>query len=465
MKMPKAKKQETGEYLKTATEVKKYKGEPLKTWKWAKEMRVDYYRNYAEAHDKGGLCITGSAWAFLPIVAGLGDDAYFLSGEPYGASTAFDRDFSTRCMEAVESKGWAVDLCGYLRNYVGSVILNEYTFGGPMPKPDLILQNHICCSHAKWKQLVNEYEGGDVPFLAIDVSVGPYEVGPGKEPLEEHRLKYVVDQVLDAIEKLDKLAQEKWGRRFDDEKFIEAVNNDCNATSLWAEICWLNQAVPAPIDAKSMYPYFNLAAINRHRKEVTDIYKVLRDELKDRIARGVAAVPTERFRIMEDCAPPWYFLDIYRQWEEYGAACVGSHYIFGLVGIWEEDEHGNRIARKTPEQLGIKMRTREDAVRVMVDWLLTKPFWKQEYSIALKNDILIKLCRQWKADAAVLHYNRGCEMMSQSVPESRSALMEAGFHVFTYEADMADWRSFDEARIRARIDAFMEGLGLQKLKA
>lgn len=463
MTMPKPKKQEVAEYLKEAAIVKKYKGEPLQTWKWAKEMRVNYYQNYAQAHDKGGLCVTGSAWSFLPVVAGLGDDAYYLSEEPYGASTAFDIPFSTRCMEAAEAKGWAVDLCGYVRNYVGSVILGEYTFGGPMPKPDLIYQTHVCCSHAKWNQLIEQYEGGDIPFFCTDCSIGPYEVGPGKEPLKEHRLKYVVDQVLDSLEELDKLAQKKWGRRFDDEKFIDAVNNDCNATSLWAEICCLNQAIPAPIDAKSMYPYFNLAAINRHRKEVTDIYKTLRDELKDRIARGVAAIPNERFRIFEDAAPPWYFLDIYRQWEEYGCACVGSHYIFGLVGIWEEDEQGNRIPRKTPEQLGITMRTREDAVRVMVDWLQSKPYWKQEYSVAMKNDILLKYLKQWKADFAVLHYNRGCEMMSQSVPESRLALLDAGYPVFTYESDMADWRSFDEARIRARIDTFVEGLGLKKL--
>lgn len=463
MTMPKPKKQEVAEYLKEAAIVKKYKGEPLQTWKWAKEMRVNYYQNYAQAHDKGGLCVTGSAWSFLPVVAGLGDDAYYLSEEPYGASTAFDVPFSTRCMEAAEAKGWAVDLCGYVRNYVGSVILGEYTFGGPMPKPDLIYQTHTCCSHAKWNQLIEQYEGWDIPFFCIDCSIGPYEVGPGKEPLQEHKLKYVVDQVLDSLEELDKLAQKKWGRRFDDEKFIDAVNNDCNATSLWAEICRLNQAIPAPIDAKSMYPYFNLAAVNRHRKEVTDIYKTLRDELKDRIARGVAAIPSERFRIFEDCAPPWYFLDVYRQWEEYGCACVGSHYIFGLVGIWEEDEQGNRIPRKTPEQLGITMRTREDAVRVMVDWLQSKPYWKQEYSVAMKNDILLKYLKQWKADFAVLHYNRGCEMMSQSVPESRLALLDAGYPVFTYESDMADWRSFDEARIRARIDTFVEGLGLKKL--
>ena len=133
------------------------------------------------------------------------------------------------------------------------------------------------------------------------------------------------------------------------------------------------------------------------------------------------------------------------------------------MGIWEEDEQGNRLPRKTPEQLGITMRTREDAVRVMVDWLLCKPFWKQEYSIAMKNDILIKYLKQWKADFAVLHYNRGCEMMSQSIPESRLSLLKAGYPVFTYESDMADWRSFDETRIRARVDTFVEGLGLKKL--
>ncbi len=465
MATAKQKKQEATEYLKEAETIHKYKGEPYQTWKWAKEMRVNYYRNYGEAHAKGGLNVAGGAWSFLPVVAGLGDDAYYLSAEPYGASTAFDTDFSLKCMEALEAKGWAVDLCGYMRNYVGSCLLGEYTFGGPLPKPDLVFQDHICCTHAKWKQAAIEAEGGDIPFFCVDVSVGPYEVGPGKESLKEHRLKYVVDQILDALEELDKLAQQKWGRRFDDEKFIEAVHNDCNATSLWAEICCLNQAVPAPIDAKSMYPYFNLAAINRHRREVTDIYLALRDELKDRIARGVAAVPTERFRIFEDCAPPWYYLDLYRQFELYGATSVGSHYIFGLIGMWEEDAQGNRIARKTPQQLGIEIKSREDAVRVMADWYLTKPFWKQIYFPELKSDIMIKYSKQWKANAVLLHYNRGCEMMAQSVGETRLDLLDAGFPVLTYEADMADFRSFDESRTLARVEAFMEGLGLDKLES
>ena len=149
---------------------------------------------------------------------------------------------------------------------------------------------------------------------------------------------------------------------------------------------------------------------------------------KDRVAKGVAAVPTERFRIFEDCAPPWYYLDLYRQFEQYGAVCVGSHYIFGLIGMWEEDAQGNRIARKTPQQLGIEIKTREDAARVMADWYLTKP------------------------------------LMGQSIAETRLALLDAGLPVLTYEADMADFRSFDETRILARLEAFMEGLGLHRLE-
>lgn len=258
--------------------------------------------------------------------------------------------------------------------------------------------------------------------------------------------------------------QKKWGRRFDDEKFIHAVINDCNASSLWAEICCLNQAIPAPMDEKSMYPFFNLSAINRHRKEVTDLYKELRDEVKDRIARGVAALPTERCQVFGDSPPPWSSLDIFRYLEEYSCVPVGSFYIFNLHGVWEEDEQGNRLARKTPEQLGIKMNTREDTTRVIADWYLSMPYWKQTYFPELKNDIMLKMVRQWKCEGVIMHYNRGCHLTTMGAPETRLALVEAGVPVLTYEGNMADAAEFDSVHTRTRIDAFMESLVMRKLK-
>jgi benzoyl-CoA reductase subunit B len=129
-----------------------YPTESLKCWNKAKELRQRYYEDYATAHERGGIRWAGGAWSFDAIPMGLGNDVYPLTSEPYAASIAFDRDLSKRCLEATEAKGYARDLCSYMRNYWGSVLLNEYAFGGPFPKPDFIWQDHVCCSHAKWYQ-------------------------------------------------------------------------------------------------------------------------------------------------------------------------------------------------------------------------------------------------------------------------------------------------------------------------
>ncbi|MCL5046353.1 MAG: benzoyl-CoA reductase, bzd-type, subunit O [Actinobacteria bacterium] len=451
------------EFVERALVVRRYKGEPFKCWQKAKELRLKVYRDYAEAGDKGGLRVAGGSWSFLPIAAGLGDDVYWLTSEPYSAGTAHEKGFSTRCMQASESRGWAQDLCGYVRNYLGCILTNSFTYGGSWPKPDILLQSHICCTHAKWFQAVRELEGGDVPYYCIDVSVGPYRVTPGGEKPKQHKLDYLTGQILDVIDQLDDLAKKRWGRRFDDEKFIEAVHRDCEATSLWAEICCLNQAVPAPMDEKSMFAFFNLAGIARHRKDVTGFYEELRDELKDRVSRGVAAVPGERCRVFSDSPPPWGFLDLYRYLEEYGCVSVGSYYTYGIFGVWEEDAGGNVLPRRTPRRLGMEIRTREDAARVMADWYLSKMMWQHLYGPEPKGRGMVKIARQWRCDGALIHYNRGCEMHTLSSPEVRLALGEAGIPVMTYESNMADERDFDEVRVHTAVDTFMLSLGFKKI--
>ena len=41
----------------------KYQTEPLKCWKKAKELREQYYINYARCKETGGILWSGSAWA------------------------------------------------------------------------------------------------------------------------------------------------------------------------------------------------------------------------------------------------------------------------------------------------------------------------------------------------------------------------------------------------------------------
>ena len=80
-----------------------------------------------------------------------------------------------------------------------------------------------------------------------------------------------------------------------------------------------------------------------------------------------------------------------------------------------------------------------------------------------KNDLVTKIAKQWKCDAAIINLNRGCEELAMGQMENRIALLEEGIPVVTYEGNMADPREFDLMRTREKIDAFLEGRGLRKL--
>ncbi|MBI4713111.1 MAG: benzoyl-CoA reductase, bzd-type, subunit O [Planctomycetes bacterium] len=439
----------------------KYPTEQLKCWNKAKEIRENYYRNYAQAREKGGLRWAGGAWSFGAIPAGLGDDVYPLTGEPYGASIAWNKELALACQEAAEKKGYARDLCSYMRIYWGSIILNKYAFPitnasgqviDTFPKPDFMWQDHICCSHAKWYQVASELEGG-VPSYCIDVAVGP------ENQVTDNRINYIVGQMQDGIEWLQKTTK----RKYDDAKLVAAVNNECRATSVWAEICTYNKTVPAPLDEKTMYSLYVLGTLMKHHKVVADFYEELRDEVKDRVKRGIAAVPLERCRVMSDTQPPWAFLKVFRYLEKFGCISVGSLYTFGLIGLWEVKPDGTWGPKTTPQQKGITIKTREQALRVLTEWNLSKPEWQHFYSPALKSDMMVRIAKEWKLNGVMLHYNRGCEGLSLGIAENRLALQKAGFPVMTFEGNMGDEREFDETRTMARIDTFMETLGLKKL--
>ena len=430
----------------------KYPTERLASWNKAKEIRDNYYRDYATAHDRGGLRWTGGAWSFDAIPAGLGDDVYSITGEPYAASMAFNKPFSMRALEAAEGKGWARDLCAYMRNYWGSMYLNEYNLGGKYPKPDFAFQDHICCSHAKWYQHVAEYK--KIPYFCIDVSVGPYN------QLDEDRLMFVVNQMHESIEFLEKVT----GRKYDDEKLIEAVKNETRATSAWAAVCVLNKTIPAPLDEKTMYSLYVLGTLKKHAKEVADYYEELRDEVQDRVDRGIAAVPDERCRVMSDTQPPWGFLKIFRYLESFGTVSIGSLYTFALIGMWEDKPDGSWGPRTTPMELGIPMDTRDQALRVLADWNLSKPEWQHFYDADIKSKMMLRIAKEWKLDGIMLHLNRGCEGLSCGIMENRLAIAESGIPVMTFEGNMGDEREFDETKTQDRIDSFMETLGMELVK-
>jgi benzoyl-CoA reductase subunit B len=430
----------------------KYATRPLDCWQKAKELRINHYRELMSAKEQGKLISTGGIDAFLPLTAGLGEDIVHLAGEPWGASIAVDPALSQACAEAVEAKNIARDLCSYMRNYWGSMFLDTSPFGGKFPRPDFCFQTHFCDTHGKWFQRVAEHFG--VPCFVVEFPVGPVA------HRESLKLDYLVSQLHEAIAWLQRVT----GRGYDDERLIEAVNNELETTCLWAEICNLNKNIPAPLEQKTILSLYIIGVLMRHQTTTVEFYRELKAEVEDRVRDQIAAVPTERCRLLDDAQPPWYFLEVYRYFQKYGAVVIGSAYTLGLMGAWDEGDD-TFVPAKPPSRLGITLRNRDEAVRALAEAFINRlTFPNTFYGPIEQGYNVLRLVRGWHADGMVFHLNRGCEGTGMGQMENKRLLVREGIPTMTYEGNMGDKRELNEAQVLDAIDAFMEGMGLKKLE-
>jgi len=74
------------------------------------------------------------------------------------------------------------------------------------------------------------------------------------------------------------------------------------------------------------------AVLEYHKKEIVDFYKELKDEVKYRVEKGIAAEPNEKVRILHDGTPPWYALDLFKEYRKQGVAIIGVLISFTIAG-------------------------------------------------------------------------------------------------------------------------------------
>ncbi len=424
-----------------------WKTKALDCWQKAKELSSGRYGDVTTAHERGELvCLWG-----LGVEEGFGNMWHHLTGEHYGARIA-NMGLSEEFGEAAEAKGYARDVCSYLRVNIGSMLLDKYAFGGPYPKVDYVARTHYCDTHAKWALVEAEFL--KVPYYCMEgAEANEYD----SEQSQKNKIDYVIGQTLDGIEWLEKTT----GRTFDDEAYIKSLYNTYVTRNLWGQIILLNQSIPAPLDEKTMFSFYVLGGYEGG----AEVLQMLRDEVEDRVRNQIAAVATERYRIMHVGNPPWPALSIFRYLEKYGALSIGSRYTFGMGGgtMLKGDIE---VAVPTLQECGIVLKNREDAVRVSVERRLVSDGTGRthRYCGRVSRDAQVRMAKLWHCDGAMILFQRGCEGWALGEPQIRLALLENDVPVLSYEGNLADSREWDEPRTLARVDAFFEGQGLEKLE-
>ncbi len=404
---------------------------PLETAPKLKKLITGYYRDLQAASDDPARHV---AWCSgtgpVEILRAMGLSVYFPENHAalIGASRQTGQYIPRALQEGFSqfaNSAMASDIGAMLEG--DSPLVSVHGIAGP-PPPDVLTYNTNYGNELiRWFEYYGRHFDKEVlglhPFASLD-EVGELEVGSATL------------QILRMVEKLEK----KFDRKLDYDKLAEVVklSNKCNR--LWGEILSLCRQVPSPLTFFDTLIHLAPAIVMRGTPEAVEYYTLLKAEVQDRVANGVAAVPGERFRFYWEGPPIWPALrplaDLFLNHQ---VAVVGSTYcsIAALPGI----DPKNPIESMAGVYTGI-FHNRSDA-------------WKEDH--------LVNTFADFGVDGVIYHEGRTTPSQSNVRYGLEVRLgRRTGLKALVIEGDTHDLRLFSMNQVMHKLRDFIE---IQELAA
>ena len=391
----------------------------LQTTRKIGELIMEHFSKALDAKAQGKPV----AWitVFTPVELLYSMDIYPVAPEHFGAMCSA-RGFIMEFLEGAEKSGYSQSLCSYSRCGLGYAISG---MKGLMPPPDfLVTFRNSCDVYVKWWQSLSMHLG-----IPLFVGEAPYVLA--REDLDNYVLDYVVKQ----LEQLIKMAEEKFGLKFDVERLVSAVKLSDRASELWLETLKLRRVKPCPLGGRDSASDIFPLVVMQGTGDAVKFYEELLGEVKEKVDKREGIIENERFRLLFDGIWLWYAFDLIKYFEDRGAVFVYEPYSEAWASRLDASKPLESIARK----------------------ILTMGL---NIDIDLRIERFLESIKEFQIDGAVLFSNRSCK--SWSAPQLVTAeILSEKFNVpyLIFEADMADPRQYAEAQVKNRIDAFLEVLG------
>ena len=207
---------------------------------------------------------------------------------------------------------------------------------------------------------------------------------------------------------------------------------------LWWEVDMLRKNVPAPITSADHYSNIIPIQFFRGTKQGVEMLTKYRDQVKERVDKGLAAVPNERIRLMWPEIAPWFTPGIFNAFEEkYGAAFV-----------WETAYHFPEWFHKVDPEKPIESLAK----------LYNAPYADDMLNPPCKPEINVELARDHSIDGVVIMWAESCKAFCNSLLLMQRALLRASYPSLIFRGDIVDIRDWDDQKIKAEIGAFIETL-------
>jgi len=351
---------------------------------------------------------------------------YTIYPENHGALCGAQKMGPELCAEA-EKKGYHSDLCSYARIDLGHAFSGK-TPAGRLPRPDLLFaSNNICQTVLYWyKQLSHQW---DIPLITFDTPYNFQEIRSGD-------IHFMVRQFEEMVPELEKIS----GRKYSHKRFQKIIRIAAETSRTWGQVLAAMKHRPAPMTIFDAFVHLAPVVSLRGLPVALEYYRVLLNELNERIEEGIGAVREEKKRLMWDNIAVWFKL---RDWShlfaERGVNFVAATY----TNAWAETIH--HLTEESPFESMAKA-----------------------YSLIILNNnlshrlkLMEKMIRDYQVDGLVILSLRSCKPYSVGQYDLKRLLMERlGIKSLIIESDMTDFRTYSEEQARTRIEAFLEGLGV-----
>jgi benzoyl-CoA reductase/2-hydroxyglutaryl-CoA dehydratase subunit BcrC/BadD/HgdB len=341
--------------------------------------------------------------------------------ENYGAMCGAFRMSVSLC-EAAEQKGYSHDLCSYALTDIGSSLTGRGPLG-KLPKPDvLVCGNNICGTVIKWYEL--QARAFNVPLFFFDT---PFI----HDEIQEHTLKYVQNQMKEYISFLEKHLK----RPFPEKRFQKVGTRSLETIALWKEILDMPRHRPAPLAAFDAFIHMAPIVTLRGTTWAVRYYRKLKNEMEERVKKGMGAFAREEIRLVWDNIPIWYDIrNLSKILSSQGAVLVADTY----TSAWALDQ-----IDLTSEPLG-------GLARAYATIHLNRGL---DYKIRK----MANLIETYGAHGFIMHSNRSCKPYSLGQLDlKREVTRLTGKPGLMIEADHTDSRSYAPKQVENQIQIFLD---------
>lgn len=355
------------------------------------------------------------------------------------------KQLSSRYFNKMVELGYPDNSCKYCSLGLACTLANDPATApwGGLPAPVALVARLTCdCIQHVFEQWA---EALGTEFFAMEAPAWPdkdpawfsHSNKDWERVYDPARIALMVDEMRALIDMLER----KTGRRFDAAK-LEHLMNRINEQEgyIWEAAQMIGSAHPCPVSIADQMPNTMIPQWHRGSDWAVEHARKFRDEVADRVARGIGVAPNEKIRLMWIGAGLWHDPGFYQALEEkLGAVFVWSMYMPFAGPQYIRDLHGRPM-----DALASRICSMNEVLHL--------PPWM--------NGWMVSETERCGIDAAVMLLPPDNRLSQSGTQLTAQSLEDAGVPVMRLGADMVDAKNWNHATMVGMVETFLREAGL-----